>query len=92
MTKQERQYFTQEKSFTINNHSDDYEFCETFLRNVGGEYQFMLKNKNGEPITECLVDFQFQHEYYHTERSVKLISDKDGIIYLGGLKNIKFVS
>jgi hypothetical protein len=47
------------------NHSEDYEFCESFLRKVGEEYQYMIKNKNGEAIPGVLIDFTFHHKYYY---------------------------
>lgn len=58
---------------------------------MGGDYQFLVKNKNGEAIADCLVMLKFQHKYYHTKREIQLRTDKDGMINLGPLKNISYV-
>ena len=58
---------------------------------MGGDYQFLVKNKNGEPISDCLVMLKFQHKYYHIQREIQLRTDKDGMINLGPLKNISYV-
>ena len=87
----QKQTFSVDKSFHVNNHSDDFEFCETFLRNVGGDYHLLVKNKNGEPIPDCLLNFKFQHKYYYTSREQTLKTDKEGIVTLGPLKNVAYV-
>lgn len=73
----------------VNNHSEDYEFCESYLRNVGGEYQYLVKNKNGEAISGVLIDFTFYHKYFHQAGEAKLRTDSDGVVTLGMLKNIR---
>jgi hypothetical protein len=71
------------------NHSGDYDFCEAFLRNVDGQYQYQIKGKNGEPKSGVLIDFNFWHNYYNSSRNKVLKTDKEGTVYLGRLKNIK---
>jgi hypothetical protein len=51
------------------NQSQDFDFCEAFLRNVDGEYVYLIKGKNGEPKRGVLVDFTFHHQYYYSTRS-----------------------
>ena len=76
----------------MNNHSHDYEFCETFLRNYEGKYQFFVKGKNGEPKKGVVVDFSFKHKYYYESASQTLKTDQNGMIMLGRLKNITQVN
>ena len=52
----------------------------------------MIRGKNGEPKRGVLIDFDFTHAYYYTNRSTVLKTDKDGIVHLGRLKNIRSVS
>jgi hypothetical protein len=76
----------------VNNHSNDHDFCEAFLRNVDGDYQYLIRGKNGEPKRGVLIDFDFNHAFYYTTRTKVLKTDKDGIVHLGRLKNIVSVS
>lgn len=62
------------------------------MRNVDGDYQYIVKGKNGEPKRGVLVDFEFNHEYYYSSRSKTLKTDKEGTVHLGNLKNIRMVS
>ena len=50
------------------------------MRNVDGEYQYIIRGKNGETKTGVLIDFTFTHNYYYTTRSVCLKTDRDGIV------------
>lgn len=52
----------------------------------------MIRGKNGEPKRGVLIDFRFTHAYYYTDLSKCLKTDKEGIVYLGRLKDIKSVS
>lgn len=88
VSKGEKKNFSQSQNFVINNHSNDHDFCETYLRNVDGQYQFAIKGKNGEPKRGVLIDFTFYHKYYYSTKSKVLKTDKDGIVHLGLLKNI----
>jgi len=38
VSKGEKKTFNASQNFTVNNHSNDHDFCEAFLRNVDGEY------------------------------------------------------
>jgi hypothetical protein len=89
VSKGEKKTFTQSHNFTVNNHSSDHDFCEAFLRNVDGQYQYLIRGKNGEPKRGVLINFNFTHAYYKNNHSVTLKTDKEGIVYLGNLKNIK---
>lgn len=89
VSKGEKKNFAQSQTFTINNHSSDHDFCEAFLRQVDGEFQYLIKGKNGEPKRGVLIDFNFSHSFYYTTRSKTLKTDKDGIVSLGNLKNIQ---
>lgn len=88
VSKGEKKNFVQTQNFTINNHSQDFDFCEAFLRNVDAEYIYLIKGKNGEPKKGVLVDFDFTHKYFHGSKSKTLKTDKEGQVYLGALKNI----
>jgi hypothetical protein len=92
VSKGEKKTFNADHNFTVNNHSNDHDFCEAFLRNVDGEYQYLIRGKNGEPKRGVLIDFDFTHAFYHTSKSCVLKTDKDGIVHLGRLKNIRTVS
>jgi hypothetical protein len=89
VSKGEKKNFSQSQSFTINNHSNDHDFCEAFLRNVDGNYQYLIRGKNGEPKRGVLINFDFYHNFYSSSKSAVLKTDKDGIVYLGKLKNIR---
>jgi hypothetical protein len=71
---------------------NDFDLCETFLRQVDGEYHYIVKGKNGEPIPGLLVEFAFMHRYYYQKVRKTLKTDREGAIYLGSLKNIEIVS
>lgn len=88
VSKGEKRNFSQSQTFVVNNHSSDHDFCEAFLRNVDGQYQYLIKGKNGEPKRGVLIDFQFNHRFYYTSKSKTLKTDRDGIVELGTLKNI----
>lgn len=88
ISKSEKKNFTQSHSFTVNNHSNDFDFCEIFLRNLGGDYQLMVKGKNGEPKSRSLIDVTLRHKFYYTTKQIVLKTDKNGTINLGKLKNI----
>jgi hypothetical protein len=92
VSKNEKMTFTETKSFNIENHSDDFEFCEQYLRNVKGQYEYSVKNKNGEPLPGVLIDISFAHKFYYRTVEKCLKTDENGVIHLGALKNIKFVS
>lgn len=62
------------------------------MRNVDGEYQYIVKGKNGEPKRGVLVDFEFTHEYYYTSKNKTLKTDKEGTVHLGTLKNVRMVN
>ncbi len=36
-----------------------------------------------------MIDFRFHHKYYYKAREVRLRTDKEGVVTLGKLKNIK---
>lgn len=76
----------------MNNHIGDFDFSETFLRQVDGEYHYLARGKNGEPIPGLLVEFSFMHRYYYEKVTKTLKTDREGTIYLGSLKNIEIVS
>ncbi len=59
------------------------------MRNLDGEYQYLVKNKNGEAIPGVLIDFTFYHKYYHEAQVAKLRTNADGAVILGSLKNIR---
>lgn len=80
--------FSASHTFNINNHSHDYEFCETYLRNYQGNYQFFVKGKNGEPKKGVVVDFTFKNKYYYEATFAALKTDVNGMIVLGKLRNI----
>lgn len=61
------------------------------MRNVENNYQYLVRGKNGEPKRGVLIDFRFKHKYYVNDISAILKTDKDGIVSLGRLKNIKSV-
>jgi len=88
VSKGEKKNFSQSQSFTVNNHSQDHDFCEAFLRNVDGKYIYVVKGKNGEPKKGVLVDLEFTHTFYHSNQSKTLKTDRQGEILLGPLKNI----
>jgi hypothetical protein len=60
--------FAASTTFKVDHHTNDRQFCEIFLTNVSGNYQYMIKGKNGEPISGVLVDVRFAHRYYHEEK------------------------
>jgi hypothetical protein len=79
VSKGEKKNFSQSQSFTINNHSNDHDICEAFLRNVDGNYQYLIRGKNGEPKRCVLINFDFYHNFYQGSKSAVLKTDKEGI-------------
>lgn len=65
--------------------------CDIFLRNVDNNYILMILGKNAEPVSGALVDLEFTHRFFHEPLSQCLKTDKEGMLHLGRLKNIKFV-
>ena len=61
------------------------------INNAGEGYKYMIRGKNGEPVPGCLVDFVFIHKYLSEARKKVLKTDNLGNIYLGHLKDIKYV-
>ena len=64
-------------------------FYENYLRKIKDSYYFYILGKNGEPLSDINVAFNFYHKFYtwHTE-SVTLQTDDDGKIKLGPLTDI----
>lgn len=59
-----------------------------YLKNKDGNYQYMIKGKNGESIAHVPVVFTFTHAYSVTPLTSNLTTDKEGVVNLGKLKNI----
>lgn len=58
---------------------------------MNGEYSVLFLGKNGEPQLDKLVNASFEHRVIGN-KSVHLITDKDGAIYLGALQDITKVT
>lgn len=65
-------------------------FYESHLRKIKGEYIFMVLDKNGMPIPNVDVVFDFQHYLYiPPNKHPTLTTDDKGCIQLGALSGVK---
>jgi hypothetical protein len=81
-----------QRSFNIINQSKGNKFCDLFLqKEVNGEFWVSLLGKNGECRPNIKIQVNIYHPWFIKGKKVKpitLISDKDGRIKLGALKNV----
>jgi hypothetical protein len=61
----EKKKFSQSKTFKVNNNTDNFDFCEAFLKNVVGNYIYTIRGKNGEPKPRVLVSLEFNHRFFN---------------------------
>jgi prolyl oligopeptidase PreP (S9A serine peptidase family) len=82
-----------ERTFLIQNHRSSHRICEMYLRKVGQDYFVHVLGRNGEAqknngvITTC-----YHKDHQATAKQTSLITDQDGKIGIGPLKDITRVT
>ncbi len=84
----EKQPVNAATSFALNGIDQMPRVRAAHLNNFGGNYVFELLGKNGEPIADQAVVFDFKHRDFHYELDFALSTDAKGRIDLGPLAGI----
>ena len=76
----------------INNLSSVNVFCQQYLKFTKKGYELYILGKNGEPKKGIHFNLNLTHKYTTINLETELVSDEEGKVFLGDLKNIKCIT
>jgi hypothetical protein len=89
ITLQKTEKFSESKTFAVTCHKSNTNMSEIYLRKEKSDYYVYIFGKNGEPKSNIPVSVSMQHTKFAQMRAdSNLVTDKEGKIKLGHLKNI----
>jgi hypothetical protein len=93
ISQQKTERLTSSHTISMKTNNDKLTFYESHLRKHENKYNFYVLGKNGEPISNVDVLFNFVHSIYTApNKQIQLTTNNMGIIDLGPLDGIKTVS
>lgn len=87
----ERRDVSASRTFDVNGIDKTPATNDNHLSNFDGQYVLELLGKNGEPLADQQVVFEFKHRDFHNPQNIALRTDDRGRIMLGTLEGLSAV-